>query len=164
MLPDATFINQITRDGCVSESPQRVNEHYARSRVGLCLSKEEGTMRVSAEYLLAGLPLVSTRSKGGRDFFFDSDYCLVVDDDPHPVAEAVGTLVKRNIPRHYVRERTLEKIHRERERFAKIVDGLISPDDHQSSSLERIEQLAANNAIQSWRELKPLIRQLEQAL
>jgi hypothetical protein len=47
-----------------------VNYFCNRSRVGLCLSAHEGASLASAEYSLAGVPIVSTPSKGGRDVLF----------------------------------------------------------------------------------------------
>ncbi len=41
-------------------------------RVGMCLSETEGAMFAAVEYLLCGLPVVSTPSQGGRDVWFDS--------------------------------------------------------------------------------------------
>ncbi len=68
----------------------QVNDVLNRSRVGLCLSSSEGAMYSSIEYLLCGLPIVSTKSKGGRDTFFTSTNCLIADDSPESVAECVG--------------------------------------------------------------------------
>ena len=44
-----------------------------RSRTGLCLSEREGAMFASIEYLLCGLPIVTTPSIGGRHVFFEAD-------------------------------------------------------------------------------------------
>ena len=49
------------------------------SQVGLCLSKSEGAMFASIEYLLCGLPIVSTKSVGGRDIFFTDENCIIAD-------------------------------------------------------------------------------------
>lgn len=89
---------------------------YARAHVGLCLSEIEGGMFVSMEYMLCGMPVVSTRSVGGRAAFWDDRYVLVCDDKPEAVAEAVTELRKRKIPAQDIRRWTLEKvaIHRER--------------------------------------------------
>jgi glycosyltransferase involved in cell wall biosynthesis len=61
-----------------------------RSSVGLCLSYIEGAMFASAEYLLSGLPIVSTYSVGGRDAYFDSRFWFMCEPTPASVADAVG--------------------------------------------------------------------------
>jgi hypothetical protein len=159
-IPQATFINPLTVDGCKYMPAAEVNQIYARSKVGLCLSAIEGTMRVSAEYLLAGLPVVSTRSKGGRDYFFDDDYCLIIDDNPRAVRDAVDALISRKISREYIRRRTLEKIRHERSRFAELVDGTIEQLVARQSTLNRIEKLVHRDKMQPWRDLDSLLEQL----
>lgn len=54
-------------------------------------------MFASMEYLLCGLPIVSTPSIGGRDVFFDKDYVEIVEPDPHAVKEAVIEMVRRRV-------------------------------------------------------------------
>jgi glycosyltransferase involved in cell wall biosynthesis len=68
-----------------SELARKYNQAYA----GLCLSAQEGAMLASCEYLLCGIPVVSTPSKGGRDEFFTSQNSKIVPPDPDCIAEAV---------------------------------------------------------------------------
>lgn len=49
-----------------------------RSCVGLMLSFVEGASLASLEYLLCGLPVVSTASFGGRDAWYDHNNCIIV--------------------------------------------------------------------------------------
>jgi glycosyltransferase involved in cell wall biosynthesis len=91
-------------------------EFYNRARVGLCLSAVEGAMFASIEYLLCGLPVVSTASKGGRDAFFDERYVVICEDTPEAVAAAVAELKDRHLDPELVRRLVLEKValHRQR--------------------------------------------------
>ncbi|MEP6567182.1 MAG: glycosyltransferase [Mesorhizobium sp.] len=91
-----------------------VNRAYNQAAVGLCLSASEGAMYSSMEYLMAGLPIVSTPSLGGRDVYFDPDYCIIADPEPAAIRRAVETLRDRAIPREEVRGRTLEKVRAQR--------------------------------------------------
>jgi glycosyltransferase involved in cell wall biosynthesis len=125
MMPNACFMNELTPDGCQWMSSKQVNRVLAQSKVGLCLSEIEGAMRASIEYLFAGLSVVSTPSLGGRDFYFDDEYCIICESDPRRVREAVEALVARNVPRDYVRARTLSKINLQRKRYIDLVQGLI---------------------------------------
>ena len=54
----------------------QICEIYAQSRCGLILSSEEGACFAATEYLLCGLPVVTTPSVGGREAFFDPDYVV----------------------------------------------------------------------------------------
>ncbi|UDL92482.1 glycosyltransferase [Mesorhizobium sp. PAMC28654] len=87
-----------------------INRVYNQAAVGLCLSAVEGAMYSSMEYLLAGLPIVSTPSLGGRDVFFDPDYCMIVEPEPAAIRRAVERLRDRAIPREEIRGRTLERV------------------------------------------------------
>lgn len=48
------------------------------ARVGVCLSAVEGAMFAATEYLLCGLPVVSTPSLGGRNTWFDPRFTRIV--------------------------------------------------------------------------------------
>ncbi|WP_292584560.1 glycosyltransferase [Mesorhizobium sp.] len=91
-----------------------VNRVYNQAAVGLCLSAVEGAMYSSMEYLLAGLPIVSTPSVGGRDVYFDPDYCIIAEPEPAAIRRAVERLRDRAIPREEIRGRTLERVKTER--------------------------------------------------
>lgn len=123
--PQHTLLNRMVDGVPAWMPPAEVNAALARAGVGLILSAAEGSSYASMEYLLAGLPVVSTPSKGGRDVFFDPEHCLICDADPRAVRDAVAALGARNIPREVVRARTLALIEPERTRFLALVDDLI---------------------------------------
>jgi glycosyltransferase involved in cell wall biosynthesis len=110
----AHFFNHPTEGDYVHLTPAEVNRSLNACRVGLCLSSVEGAMYASIQYLLAGLPVVTTRSLGGRDLFFDDAYVATVDDRPEAVRMGVEELIGRDIPAGAIRARTLEKmaVHR----------------------------------------------------
>jgi glycosyltransferase involved in cell wall biosynthesis len=122
--PGHRFINEL-RDGApVYLDPPAINRIYNQSAVGLALSRVEGAMFASMEYLLSGLPVVSTPNRGGRDVYFDSEYTITVEPDPRAVRDAVIALRDRRIPRPYIRAKTLEKIERDRARFRALLQSL----------------------------------------
>ena len=149
LMPSATFLDRLTPQGCEHLDGGDINLALNRSRVGLCLSPVEGQMRASMEYMLTGLPIVSTPSIGGRDYFFDPDYCVIAPADPRSIAEAVAGLIARNIPRDYIRQRTLARVERERARFIAFVQERIDRDGGGTGFAARFEDL-----IRSW-EIKP---------
>jgi len=127
LAPGHVFINEVNEEGRpVRLPPEEVNRHLNRAAVGLCLSAEEGAMFACTEYLLAGLPVVSTPSRGGRDFHRDNDFYVEVEADPGAVAAAVAALRARNIPREAVRERALARMQAERARFVGLGNAILS--------------------------------------
>jgi hypothetical protein len=104
---------------------QEVNAAYNRARVGLCLSEVEGSMWASIQYLLAGLPVVTTRNLGGRDEFFSPLSTRWVDDDPVDVARAVAELVALDIDPALIRAEALAKIGEHRRRFLEWIRSVI---------------------------------------
>ncbi len=80
-------------------------------------------MYASTQYLLCGLPVVSTRSEGGRDVFFDPAYVRIVDDDPEAVRAAVHELIALRISPEEIRDRTLARIREHRERLFELIEG-----------------------------------------
>jgi hypothetical protein len=123
--PGHVLINRIAEGLPVRMSPEEINTQLARAAVGLLLSHEEGGHYASMEYLLAGLPVVATPSTGGRELYFDDDYCIICDPTPEAVRDAVATLKAKNIPREEVRARTIAKIEPARARLLAMADEIL---------------------------------------
>jgi hypothetical protein len=123
-LPHAVWL----KDGSARDTRwltgQEVNGFLNRARVGLCLSATEGAMFASAQYLLAGLPVVTTRSRGGRDTFFDPDYVRWVEDDADAVADGVEQLCADSPDPWEIRRRTLARFAEHRARFVELVNAI----------------------------------------
>lgn len=109
-----------------SFGPEEVNREINGARVGLCLSATEGGMYASMQYLMAGLPVVSTPSVGGRDLFYHPDYALIVESTPTAVADGVRRMAKCAISPLEIRERTLEKVRQHRANLIALVDRICS--------------------------------------
>lgn len=71
-----------------------VSRAIKKAKVGLMLSEEEGACYASLEYLLCGLPVVSTPSRGGRDVFYKDSNSIICCDNKISVAEAVSAAVR----------------------------------------------------------------------
>ncbi|MFO0904145.1 MAG: glycosyltransferase [Pirellulales bacterium] len=113
-LPQAWFTHA---DNHWFRGPEEIAALLNEARVGLCLSACEGAMYAATEYLLCGLPVVSTASLGGRDVWFDPKYTRIVDDDPAAVAAAVDELDSLRLPPAEVRGAALREMAVQRERF-----------------------------------------------
>ena len=146
LLPNATFINkEYARQGMarplhrraeelinqvlarrlhVNLMPHQVAAGINRARVGLCLSEEEGAMIASMEYLLCGVPVVTTVNRGGRDHFFDPSFCTTVAPDPPAVARTVADLVRLAPSPETIRATVLEKVRHERRKLHDLLLGI----------------------------------------
>ena len=99
-----------------------------RSCCGLILSPIEGGCYASAEYLLCGIPVVSTPSLGGRDEYYDEDNVTIVPLDAAAVADAVQKY-KRDmtagvIDRSAIRENFLRRQEFFRRSLASAIAGM----------------------------------------
>ncbi|QLA16272.1 glycosyltransferase [Desulfolutivibrio sulfoxidireducens] len=105
-------------------STYEVCRHYNESRVGLCLSEKEGGMYVSTEYLLSGLPVVTTPNIGGRNFFFEDEYCQIAKPNSCAIRDAVLELSARDISPEKIRKKTLIKMLHQRKIFCNLIQSI----------------------------------------
>ncbi|MDC0480045.1 glycosyltransferase, partial [Candidatus Marinimicrobia bacterium] len=76
---------------------KQVNVALNQSKIGVILSSKEGACYASIEYLLAGIPVVSTKNIGGRDYFLDNRFCRIVSSNPKAIKNAVDELISLNV-------------------------------------------------------------------
>ena len=107
-----------------SLTPSEVAYHLNSAKCGLCLSAVEGAMFASIEYLLCGLPIVTTENVGGRNWFFTQDSVTFCTDTPAAVEAAIRELNGRHLSRAFVRQTALERVRRERLQFCSLVDNI----------------------------------------
>lgn len=116
LLPKAFYANhRLSKGGDLEQA--EICRLFGHSRVGLCLSAVEGCMRVSMEYLLAGLPVVSTPSIGGRDRYYVAPYCRIADPHPDSVAAAVRDLAEKNLNHQKIRHHVAQMVGFDRYNF-----------------------------------------------
>jgi len=113
---------------------------YNRARVGLVLSRREGAMLASVEYMLCGLPLVSTPCSGGRELFFDESYVRIVDAHAGAVAAGVRELIAWEVDPQVVRARTIQRLQRHRERLCDYVIQVIKNRRAEPPSRDRLRE------------------------
>lgn len=114
LLKNATWLNDPFSPDYRFLSATEVAEYLNQAKVGLVLSEKEGQNYASIQYLLCGLPVVSTISYGGRDVFFDPDYVAIVDDTPEAVAQGVECMCNLKISSKEIRQRSLLKVKNHR--------------------------------------------------
>jgi glycosyltransferase involved in cell wall biosynthesis len=127
LLARATWLNGPFSAHPGSLTPEQIAGHLNQARVGLILSELEGANFASIQYLLCGLPVVTTPNRGGRDVFFDPDHVIHAEPTPEAVAAAVDELIARDIPPALIRERTLAKVAAQRDVFKNRLRELCAP-------------------------------------
>jgi glycosyltransferase involved in cell wall biosynthesis len=120
------LLNEIDVDKFKSLTWANVVEALNSSSVGLCLSDVEGAMYASVEYLLCGLPVVTTINKGGRDYLFNGRYVIHCKSSPEAIAVSVQALKCANIDPHEIRNDILAKMNIERGRFILVIEYILS--------------------------------------
>ncbi len=107
-------------------------------------------MKASMEYLFAGLSVVSTPSFGGRDVYFDDEYCLIAEPDPRSIRDAVKALVARAVPRERVRARTLARVEADRARYIAFVQSLIDEAGGRDNFADHFWNLIRSHTFTHW--------------
>ncbi len=143
-----------------SKVPYRlISKEMSRAAVGLCLSAEEGAMFVSAEYLLSGLPAVSTKNLGGREWVMPEEYWRRAEDNPDSVAAAVEELKHLKADPADVRAKTLEMYRPHREKMCAILKEIFDShglDGAKLSSFDRwfVHKLGLRCTLLPWKRVQ----------
>jgi FkbM family methyltransferase len=116
MMPQAEMTHRKTRWLNTAE----VVRHANRAHTGLILSAVEGGSYATTEYVLCGLPVVSTSSVGGRDCWLHPQYSRIVPATSRAVAEAVAELKAAATNPWDIRDHAIKIICEQRQRFFRI--------------------------------------------
>jgi glycosyltransferase involved in cell wall biosynthesis len=120
MLPKAAFVNE-SNGQYRNLSSGEIVRYLGRSHVGLCLSQMEGQMRACAEYLLCGLPVVTTPNVGGRNRQLDPAYSIVADPTPEAIARAVSEMKEKKLDPHFIRRAAMSRLKPDRMRLLQLI-------------------------------------------
>ncbi len=102
-------------------SPSGVAMKINASRCGLILSAKEGACFASSEYLLCGIPVVSTFSEGGRSYWYNSYNSIVCEDDESAIANAVEYFVNNPKDPEIIRNTHITRANKLRVKFVSII-------------------------------------------
>ena len=119
-VPSHSYINDrhlSPTDVCI-----KMNESFS----GLILSEAEGACFSSSEYLLCGIPVVSTHSFGGRDVWYDEYNSLIVNSDVDSVAEAVQFFVDNVRDPFIIRENHIKLAKKYRSKFVDLLESIVN--------------------------------------
>jgi len=148
---DIIVLNNIQDNKIISKKPHEVNLAYSLAYVALCLSASEGAMYSSIEYLLAGLPIVSTESKGGRDLFFDSNNSIIVEENPDSVYSAVQKWISKynQIDRQSIRHQAIKIQAEHINRFKALLSSILSKHNI-SLDIDELYKSKYTNKLLNW--------------
>jgi glycosyltransferase involved in cell wall biosynthesis len=111
-------------------SPEEVRQVIHSSYVGLILSEVEGACYASTEYLLCGIPVVSTAALGGRTDYYNDCNSIICDPSPKAVADAVALLKARvqsnDICANLIRQACLDRMDGFRSAFKTSLAGRVA--------------------------------------
>jgi hypothetical protein len=94
-FPNGLLLNKFN-DTFRTLQSNEVADVLHKSKVGLILSESEGNPKAVMEYLLCGLPVVTTKIKRcGRMMFLNDSNCIVVEPTKEAVAEGVKTAIAK---------------------------------------------------------------------
>lgn len=102
---------------------------------GLALSSVEGGMLAVTEYLLCGLPVVSTPSRGGRDIWFSEGNHRIVDATSSGVQTGVDNISHNTASSTDIRRGALRLVHAMRTRLVEIVHDIVGIPDWSQSDM-----------------------------
>lgn len=144
------FIDFNTEEPIPQLSPLKVNECLNLSKVGLILSYKEGACYAAVEYLLAGLPVISSRSLGGRDIFFDERFCRIVPSNKNAIFNAARELIRLNIDPDFIRSEVLKKINPHINRLKNLILLVLNKEGVGSNNIESIWEKTYINKMQKY--------------
>jgi glycosyltransferase involved in cell wall biosynthesis len=100
---------------------------YNSSHIGGIFSHTEGACYSSSEYLLCGLPVLSTRSFGGRDVFYNDYNSVICNDNKNSVKNSFDIMMENidKYDKYKIREGHLEKMDEIRNNVTHYVKNLI---------------------------------------
>ncbi|MFZ0407713.1 MAG: glycosyltransferase [Cyanobium sp.] len=106
-------------------SQDEVFEKISSSRCGLILSEQEGACFASSEYLLCGVPVVSTKSEGGRDVWYNESNSIVCEPDPCAISEAVRYFCNTDICSDSIRSQHIDQARQYRSIFIRKLEKVL---------------------------------------
>jgi hypothetical protein len=104
----------------------QINTYYNQSRVGGMFSECEGACFASSQYLLAGLPVISIKSQGGRDIWYNEYNSVICDNDEDSIYNAHQLALQKLESGEFNREK-IRELH------------LYKMDEHRNALIEYIK-------------------------
>ena len=104
-------------------------------------------MFASIEYLLAGLPIVSTQSLGGRNEFFNSYNSVIAEANPESIRNAVLGITSRNLDRQKIRRDAIAKQSEIVNKFCHFVNEIVKEHSGSYDIIEHWNDIFCNKLL-----------------
>jgi glycosyltransferase involved in cell wall biosynthesis len=132
-------------------STKEVVAIYNQSQVGGIFSEKEGACYSSSEYLLCGLPVVSTESQGGRDTWYNKWNSVICQAQDESVADAVGEAMRKldtgEFNRNRIRSMHISLQYSMRDSFCVLISNICDLTDSEAARIFS-SHLSATNKLQ----------------
>lgn len=123
--------------------PHEVAAVLRSCSVGGMFSGEEGTCYAVTEYLLCGLPVVTTASVGGRHVWLSEQNSIVVEPTPQAVAQGVQLALQKlchgEFDRASIRRQAVRQAEGFRAEFVCRIQQICTEHSNSSSSCEGLQ-------------------------
>jgi hypothetical protein len=112
-------------DIAIKLSPKDLRIKMYDSQCGLILSASEGSCYASLEYLLHGLPVISTPSTGGRSNYYDSSNSIICQPSPKSLVRTINEMKIKcengDFDPVNIRQNAIKKCNEYRNIYAKVI-------------------------------------------
>jgi len=112
----------------------QINTFYNQSQIGGIFSESEGACFASSKYLLSGLPVISIKSSGGRDIWYNEYNSVICDNDEDNIYSACQMARNKLASGEFNREK-IRALH------------LQKMDEHRNALIEYITQRVLSEEI-----------------
>jgi hypothetical protein len=132
-IPDFGTLPNFTDKTYKRLTKWEINDYYNQSLVGGIFSECEGACFASSQYLLAGLPVISINSLGGRDIWYNEDNSIICENlTEDSICEALKIAKEKLITGEFNREK-IRNIH------------LKQMDEHRNTIINYIQDFIGND-------------------
>lgn len=107
-----------------------MHKYINKAKVGVILSEFEGSCLASTEYLMCGIPVISTKTFSGRSLYYNSYNSIICEPTEESVLEACSTMLDRlkkgQIDSNKIRNDCLAVSREERNRLTNYLNYIFS--------------------------------------
>ena len=110
---------------------------------GGIFSLKEGACFASSEYLLCGLPVISTQSVGGRDVFYNENNSVICENNSDSVDEAFHEILSNLslFDKNVIRENKLNQMDFFRNELTSFVKDKIEDQYNESVNFDELKEI-----------------------
>ncbi len=95
VIPDYGVILNYLSGSYKRINKTHINNFYNKSLMGGIFSTTEGACFASSQYLLCGLPVISTKSVGGRDIWYNDKNSVICENNEDDIFKAYETVKQK---------------------------------------------------------------------